>query len=55
MLVEVTVNKEESTSDFCPNYVQEFSLWIWTAFPCVCVPVTRPNLQTRKKKKNSII
>ncbi len=28
-LVEVTVNsKEESSEDFCPNYVQEFGLCI---------------------------
>ncbi len=28
-LVDVTVNsKEENSSDFCPNYVQEFGLWI---------------------------
>ncbi len=50
-LVEVTVNKEENSSDFCPNYVQEFGIWIGTAFPCVCVFVTRPNLQTWKRKK----
>ncbi len=45
-LVEVTLNKEKNSSDFCPNYVQEFGLWIGTAFPGVCVSVTRPNLQT---------
>jgi hypothetical protein len=28
-LLEVTVNsKEENPEDFCPNYVQEFGLWI---------------------------
>ncbi len=28
-LVEVTVNsKEKNSEDFCPNYVQEFGLWI---------------------------
>jgi hypothetical protein len=24
--IEVTVNREENSQDFCPNYVQEFDL-----------------------------
>ncbi len=28
-LEEVTVNcKEQNSEDFCPNYIQEFGLWI---------------------------
>jgi hypothetical protein len=31
LLVKVTVNsKEEKSEDFCPNYAQEFGLWIRT-------------------------
>jgi hypothetical protein len=26
-VVEMTVNKEQNSKDFCPNYVQEFGLW----------------------------
>ncbi len=34
VIIEVTVNsKEENSEDFCPNYVQGFSLWVQSQHP----------------------